>query len=171
MLHIKLAIFLCCHSALLIHVIHLFHLHISPTTSSKHLKVLATLWSDSFKIPQILWLLQNLSLEMIVYRTNLGWNWVLLHSGLVALNRLTQNSSWHSDGQKPISSIEHEQPKPSTTFHHQPLRPSQDMSYLLTPSHFQLTKTPTIHSNYFPQTIHGRFQAYNVLVRVVWVSQ
>ena len=57
MLHIKLTILLCCHSVLIMHVIHPFHLHISQTTSSKHLIVLATLWSDSFKIPQILWLL------------------------------------------------------------------------------------------------------------------
>ena len=45
MLHIQLAILLCCHSALLIHVIHPFHLHMSQTTSSKHLIVLATIRS------------------------------------------------------------------------------------------------------------------------------
>ena len=43
MLHIQLTILLCCHSALLIHVIHPFHLHMSQTTSSKHLIVLATI--------------------------------------------------------------------------------------------------------------------------------
>ena len=40
MLHIQLAILLCCHSVLLIHVIHLFHPHTSET--SKHFIVLAT---------------------------------------------------------------------------------------------------------------------------------
>ena len=40
MLHIQLAILLCCHSVLLIHVIHLFHPHMSET--SKHFIVLAT---------------------------------------------------------------------------------------------------------------------------------
>ena len=45
MLHIQLAILLCRHSALLIHVIHPFHLHMSQTTSSKHLIVLATIRS------------------------------------------------------------------------------------------------------------------------------
>jgi hypothetical protein len=45
MLHIQLAILLCCHSVLLIHVIHLFHPHMSKTNNSKHFKVLATNWS------------------------------------------------------------------------------------------------------------------------------
>ena len=43
LMFIQLAILLCCHSALLIHVIHPFHLHISQTTNSKHLIVLATI--------------------------------------------------------------------------------------------------------------------------------
>ena len=43
LMFIQLAILLCCHSALLIHVIHPFHLHISQTTNSKHLMVLATI--------------------------------------------------------------------------------------------------------------------------------
>ena len=45
MLHIQLTILLCCHSVLLIHVIHLFHPHMSKTNNSKHFKVLATNWS------------------------------------------------------------------------------------------------------------------------------
>ena len=40
MLHIQLAILLCCHSVLLIHVIHLFHPHTSET--SEHFIVLTT---------------------------------------------------------------------------------------------------------------------------------
>ena len=43
LMFIQLPILLCCHSALLIHVIHPFHLHISQTTNSKHLIVLATI--------------------------------------------------------------------------------------------------------------------------------
>ena len=42
MLHIQLAILLCCHSVLLIHVIHPFHPHTSKTNTSKHFIVLAT---------------------------------------------------------------------------------------------------------------------------------
>ena len=50
MLHIQLAMLLCCHSALLIHIIHPFHLHTSQTTSSKHLIVLAIIRSaNGFK--------------------------------------------------------------------------------------------------------------------------
>ena len=45
MLHIQLAILLCCHSVLLIHVIHLFHPHTSKTNNFKHFIVLATDWS------------------------------------------------------------------------------------------------------------------------------
>ena len=45
MLHIQLAILLCCHSVLFIHVIHLFHSHLSKTNISKHFIVLATNWS------------------------------------------------------------------------------------------------------------------------------
>ena len=41
-LHIQLAILFCCHSVLLIHVIHPFHPHTSKTNTSKHFIVLAT---------------------------------------------------------------------------------------------------------------------------------
>ena len=41
-LHIQLAILFCCHSVLLIHVIHPFHPHTSKTSTSKHFIVLAT---------------------------------------------------------------------------------------------------------------------------------
>ena len=42
MLHIQLVILLCCHSVLLMHVIHLFHTHTSKIDTSKHFIVLST---------------------------------------------------------------------------------------------------------------------------------
>ena len=45
MLHIQLSILLCCHSVLLMHVIHPFHPHKSKTNNSKHFILVATNWS------------------------------------------------------------------------------------------------------------------------------
>ena len=42
MLHIQIAILLCCHPVLLMHVIHPFHPHMYKTNNFKHFIVLAT---------------------------------------------------------------------------------------------------------------------------------